>query len=278
MTRRKQIRYEATNDLYVVLGVQVTASLAEIYRAYRQRAKEVHPDLNRHRLEWAHAQFQQINDAHDILGDPDLRAEYDTKRLGHAGLRAAQQNKSNTSYQQASRAAWAKRNRRQQPAASFMIPLFITIFSCLMLRFSQDAKGNNASVAAVVTEPTSEGVMVVENVENIDPCDGPSIAITFPSEGASVQLPFEVVGRATGDNYTAYTVMLSYHNRTTNGTSWITLVKDNTRHIENAALVSGSTTQLLRLIGVNGEVTLRLIVKERNGLFLPPCDVSIHLG
>src|SRR5258707_617505 len=122
MTRRKQIRYDPTNDYYTILGVESSASFNEIHRAYRQLAKEVHPDLNRNRLDWAHDQFQRINDAHDTLGDSDLRAEYDTKRNGRDAARAAQLNRANSSYAQASRAAWAKRNKRRQPAYAFLIP------------------------------------------------------------------------------------------------------------------------------------------------------------
>src|SRR5689334_25404080 len=115
MTRRKQIRYDPANDYYKILGVESSASLSEIHRAYRQLAKSVHPDLNRDRVAWAHEQFQRLNDAHDILGDPDLRAEYDEKRNGRDSVRVAQMQRANSSYAQASRAAWSKRNKRRQP-------------------------------------------------------------------------------------------------------------------------------------------------------------------
>jgi curved DNA-binding protein CbpA len=271
MTRRKQIRYDPTNDLYVILGVQASASITEIHRAYRKRAKEVHPDLNRERLDWAHAQFQLINDAHDILGDPDLRSEYDTKRFGYAGIKAAQKQKTNVSYQQASRAAWARRNRRQQPGAAFMIPLFITIFSCIMLRFSQDARGT-ITVHSGATSAVSAAI-----VDSVDPCNGPYAAITSPVQGEKVSLPFEIVGRATGDIYSTYSVMLNYRSNTETS-YWISLVKDEPRRVEDSVLVTNSTTQLLRLIGVQGDITLRLTVKQSDGRVLPPCDVAIHLS
>ena len=119
MTKRK-IRYDPTDDLYAVLGVLPSATADEIHRAFRQRAKQVHPDLNPGKLEWAHAQFQRVNDAHDILTDTVLRAEYDMKRRMLRG--GGQSNptrdsrpgmaRSTSKLSQASREAWAHRRRR----------------------------------------------------------------------------------------------------------------------------------------------------------------------
>src|ERR1041384_4408178 len=110
----RPLRYDPDNDFYTVLGVAPTATLDEIHRAYRQRAKLVHPDLNRERREWAHDQFQRLNSAHDILGDLALRTDYDQKRRLHQEIHRP--GYKSAALAEASRAVWARRNRRRPPA------------------------------------------------------------------------------------------------------------------------------------------------------------------
>ena len=62
-------------DYYEVLGVTRRASQEEIKRAFRQLAREHHPDVNRDPA--AADRFKLINEAYQILGDPDRRARYD---------------------------------------------------------------------------------------------------------------------------------------------------------------------------------------------------------
>jgi molecular chaperone DnaJ len=70
-------------DYYEVLGVQRGASGAQIKRAFRALARELHPDVSSE-PETAH-RFREVAEAYEILSDPERRAIYD--RLGHAGLR-----------------------------------------------------------------------------------------------------------------------------------------------------------------------------------------------
>lgn len=63
-------------DLYRVLGVARTATAAELKAAYRQRAREVHPD-RRPGDEQAAEEMKLLNLAYAILSDPDKRALYD---------------------------------------------------------------------------------------------------------------------------------------------------------------------------------------------------------
>jgi molecular chaperone DnaJ len=69
-------------DYYEVLGLARSATGDEIKRAFRKLAMEFHPDRNAEA--GAEARFKEINEAYEVLSDPDKRAAYD--RFGHAGL------------------------------------------------------------------------------------------------------------------------------------------------------------------------------------------------
>jgi molecular chaperone DnaJ len=70
-------------DYYEILGVQRTASEAELKAAYRKLAMEHHPDRNAGKPE-SEAKFKECAEAYAILSDAQKRAAYD--RFGHAGL------------------------------------------------------------------------------------------------------------------------------------------------------------------------------------------------
>lgn len=63
-------------DYYDILGVPKTATEKEIKAAYRKLARKYHPDLNPDDKE-AEKKFKQINEANEVLGDPENRKKYD---------------------------------------------------------------------------------------------------------------------------------------------------------------------------------------------------------
>jgi curved DNA-binding protein len=63
-------------DYYSVLGIPKTASDEDIKKAYRKLARKHHPDLNPNAAE-ASKKFQQINEANEVLSDPEKRKKYD---------------------------------------------------------------------------------------------------------------------------------------------------------------------------------------------------------
>jgi DnaJ-class molecular chaperone len=67
-------------DYYEVLGVGKSASEADIKKAFRSKAHKLHPDKGGDK-----AKFQELNEAYQVLGDKNKRAQYD--QFGHAGAR-----------------------------------------------------------------------------------------------------------------------------------------------------------------------------------------------
>lgn len=89
-------------DYYKVLGVPKNASQEEIKKAYRKLARKMHPDLNPDDKD-AHRKFQEINEAHEVLSDPEKRAKYD--KYGENWKHAEEFEKARQQYQQ--QGAWS---------------------------------------------------------------------------------------------------------------------------------------------------------------------------
>ncbi|MCK9525750.1 MAG: molecular chaperone DnaJ [Limnochordia bacterium] len=77
----------AKEDYYDVLGVPRGASGDEVKKAYRNLAKELHPDVNK--APDAEEKFKTINEAYAVLGDPERREKYD--KFGHSAFENAGQ-------------------------------------------------------------------------------------------------------------------------------------------------------------------------------------------
>ena len=63
------------NDYSAELGVTREASVKEIKRAYRKKARKLHPDVNP--SPEAAEEFKRVGQAYDVLGDPQKKAAYD---------------------------------------------------------------------------------------------------------------------------------------------------------------------------------------------------------
>ncbi|MGR3540247.1 MAG: molecular chaperone DnaJ [Hasllibacter sp.] len=73
----------AKRDYYEVLGLSKGAAADEIKKAFRAKAKVLHPDRNKDDPA-AEAKFKELGEAHDVLKDPEKKAAYD--RFGHAAF------------------------------------------------------------------------------------------------------------------------------------------------------------------------------------------------
>jgi molecular chaperone DnaJ len=74
----------AKGDYYEILGVKKDASPDDLKKAFRHLARKYHPDLNKGSKE-AEEKFKEVNEAYQILSDPQKKAQYD--QVGHAEFR-----------------------------------------------------------------------------------------------------------------------------------------------------------------------------------------------
>src|SRR5690349_15564092 len=70
-------------DYYEALGIERSATLDDVKKAYKKLALKYHPDRNPGNSE-AEEQFKECSSAYAVLSDPDKRRRYD--QFGHAGL------------------------------------------------------------------------------------------------------------------------------------------------------------------------------------------------
>ena len=74
----KRLIYDRENDYYVTLGISPFATPDQLHNAFRQRAKDLHPDRNPDAT--AKEKFQRLNEAYDTLSNPAMRVQYDLLR------------------------------------------------------------------------------------------------------------------------------------------------------------------------------------------------------
>ena len=74
----------AKRDYYDVLGVSKGASADEIKKAHRKLARQYHPDMNKSNNPATTEKFKEVQEAYDVLSDPEKRRAYD--QFGHAGV------------------------------------------------------------------------------------------------------------------------------------------------------------------------------------------------
>ena len=102
-------------DYYKILGVDKSASQDDVKKAYKKLARKYHPDLNPNDPD-AHRKFQEINEANEVLSDPEKRKKYDQygENWKHADEFEAQQQQYRQYQNGARRRSLLEQLRRRQ--------------------------------------------------------------------------------------------------------------------------------------------------------------------
>lgn len=95
-------------DYYKVLGIDRNATQNDVRKAYRKLAKQYHPDVNKNDPR-AQERFQEINEANEVLGDPEKRKKYDEygEHWAHAEEYEAQRRQYKQQYGQSQQGAYS---------------------------------------------------------------------------------------------------------------------------------------------------------------------------
>lgn len=83
----------AKKDFYEILGVKKDASQDDLKKAFRHLARKYHPDLNQGSNE-AEEKFKEVNEAYQVLSDPQKKAQYD--QVGHADFKPGEYTQAQT--------------------------------------------------------------------------------------------------------------------------------------------------------------------------------------
>lgn len=302
----RKIRYDSRLDYYVVLGVAATASSEEIQRVYRQRAKQVHPDLHPEDPERAKQQFQVLNEAYDVLSDQQLRWIYDQLRRQSLGIRDVppfsdplyEQSDQHNSYNFSGgsqysysadvwRAAW--RNILRSPSHRLSIGLTVTVITALLFfnlftrllnPYLEWANGRSATMQAQALHTLTPQLIAAQPTFDYIP-ERPTpatpvfaictdhIQISEPADGSEINgETFNIRGTADDPDLHNYRIEID---SVSSGSRWI---------LRLPATIAVTDGVLLEDISIGnfptGYYILRLRVQRNDETFAPPCEVQIR--
>jgi DnaJ-class molecular chaperone len=156
-------------DYYQILGVSRSADLKEVRRAFRNKAKQLHPDINNDPV--AHHQFQKINEAYQVLQNEEKRKLYDLQLLNGFPAAVVYYRPGKVRYRAKgdkyahyrSKSDAEKRYDRFEKIFDFSLLFFVFMLGCLALLYGISR--------LFITEPD----------ENVDPYTGIVMGVIFVS-------------------------------------------------------------------------------------------------
>lgn len=213
-------------DYYKVLGVEKSATQEEIRKAYRREAKKYHPDINKDDPQ-AKERFQEINEANEVLGDPEKRKKYDEygENWRHADEFEAQRrqygNRENSSYNFGGFGGYADFSGKEENSSGFS-DFFEQLFGSGFGQQHQRGKDIRATLSLTLQEATTEHKKTFS-------INNEKIRITVPagiSDGQTIKLKGRgaTAGGSRGDLYITFHIEPDTR-FTRNGNDLLTTVK-----------------------------------------------------
>lgn len=195
-------------DYYKILGIDKSATTKDIKNAYRKLARKFHPDLNPNDKD-AKKNFQQINEANEVLSDPEKRKKYD--QYGKDWQHAEEFEKQNQ-YQQQSSGQRGERSSRAQSGGDFS-DFFESMFGGM--GGSSGGRGRQAKYRGedLTAEIHLNLIDAYETHQQTLNVNGNKIRITIPAgieNGQTIKIPGHggpgINGGPNGDLYIAFSI------------------------------------------------------------------------
>ncbi|WP_236980547.1 DnaJ C-terminal domain-containing protein [Membranihabitans maritimus] len=200
-------------DYYKILGLEKTATSAEIKKAYRKLARKYHPDVNPDDTN-AEQQFKKLNEAYAVLSDPEKRKKYDAygENWEHAEEfeKAKRQQQSSRGKTGSSQDGWQHFQYSSESGdfSDFFNDLFGSSYQQSKQRGFQSMRGRDLN--AELTIPLTETLKDQKQVININ---GKKIRITIPAgikNGQTIKISNQgesgVQGGPNGDLYITFNI------------------------------------------------------------------------
>lgn len=187
-------------DYYKVLGVDKSATQEDIRKAYRRLAKRFHPDINKEDAN-AKERFQEINEANEVLGDPQKRKKYDEygEHWQHADEFEAQQRRHSENF--GGFGGFGDFSGNEGNASGFS-DFFEELFGdAIRQRRAGKGKDINATLSITLQEASTEHKQTFN-------LNGENIRITIPAgiaEGQKIKIKGRgAMGTTRGDLYITF--------------------------------------------------------------------------
>ena len=205
-------------DYYKILGVEKTATADDIKKAYRKQARKLHPDLNPNDKE-AHKKFQELNEANEVLSDPEKRKKYD--KYGENWQHGEEYEKARQQYEQQSRRQEQWQNPQEGQTfyteGNFSDTDFSDFFHSMFGSGFSQRQGGHASRKYKGGDYSAELKLTLEQAfkthQQVLTIDGKNIRITIPAgvaNGQKIKLKGYgqpgVNGGPNGDLFITFTV------------------------------------------------------------------------
>jgi len=249
MSPRKQVRYNPSADCYRIMGLSPSATPEEIHRVFRQHAKAFHPDaVQAHLKTWATRQFQLLNEAHEILGDPTSRAVYDRQRLLYLeqAFRPAPTKPPPRTEQKAP--SYTVRPRQSSVVNELLkylswrlagvgVCLLLSVFVSYLPVITRDPTTLTPAGTATPNLPRWLATLTWPKQRRV--CKDPNVQIVEPSDGQVLSELKTVRGTVTNQVFDSYTVMLGTYNFESvfYDVSWQTLLDNVKVPVQNSILI-----------------------------------------